>query len=216
MTTRRFRDRFHAGEVLAEALPPDVRTDVLVIGLARGGVQTAAAVARRLAAPLDVLAVRKVGHPWQPEYAIGAVAPGADGVYIRAGDGLSKKEVAELVHRAKQAAGELDEMFHERHPRLELSGRTVLLVDDGLATGATMIAAIRWAGGQGARRVIAAVPVGASASCALLRREAEVVCPNEMGDFGAVGFWYERFDQVGTEQVLALLDELDALQPARS
>ncbi len=204
---RRFSDRIQAGQALAEALPPDLRTDVLVIGLARGGVQTAAEVARSIGAPLDVLAVRKVGHPWQPEYAIGAVAPGPDGIFIRAHDGLTEDQVNQAVRRAKNAADQLDALFHSEHARLDVGGRTVLLVDDGLATGATMVAAVRWARGQGARRVVAAVPVAAVASADFLRQEAEVVCPNEMRDFGAVGLWYERFDQVGNDQVLALLDE---------
>jgi putative phosphoribosyl transferase len=88
-----------------------------------------------------------------------------------------------------------------------IAGRTVLLVDDGLATGATMTAAVRWARDAQARRVVAAVPVAAAASTAHLRRETEVVCPHEMADFGAVGLWYERFDQVGDEDVVRLLDE---------
>jgi predicted phosphoribosyltransferase len=176
--------------------------------------QTAAAVARAIGAPLDVLAVRKVGHPWQPEYAIGAVAPGANGVYIRAHDGLTDDQLNDAVGRAKHAADRLDALFHLGHPALELGGRTVILVDDGLATGATMIAAVRWARGRGALRVVAAMPVAAAASADLLRREVEVVCPNEMRDLGAVGFWYERFDQVDDDQVLALLDELTVAAPA--
>jgi predicted phosphoribosyltransferase len=210
---RRFHNRFEAGHVLADSLPADLRTDVVVIGLARGGVQTAAAVARQIGARLDVLAVRKVGHPLQPEYAIGAVAPGRDGVYVRTHDRLTDSELEEVVGRAKRSADELDHRLHALHPALDVRGRTVLLVDDGLATGATMIAAVRWAHGQGARRVVAAVPVAATASLKLVGREAEVVCPNEISDFGAVGYWYERFDQVGDDDVSVLLDELASSEP---
>jgi putative phosphoribosyl transferase len=205
---RRFHDRFDAGVALADALPADLRSGVVVVGLARGGVQTAAAVAERIGAPLDVVAVRKIGHPLQPEYALGAVAPGSDGVYLRAHDGLTDRELAEVVGNAKRAADELDRRLHALHAPVDVTGCTVLLVDDGLATGATMIAAVRWARGRGAGRVVAAVPVAAAASAAALRHEAEVVCPNEIDDLGAVGYWYERFDQVTDAEVTALLDGL--------
>ena len=196
-------------------LPDDLRRDVLVVGLARGGMQTAAAVARRLGAPLDVLAVRKVGHPLQPEYGIGAVTPGGEGVYLRSRDGLTDEEIAEIVHRAKRAADDLDRRLHGDRPPFPIARRTVLLVDDGLAPGATMLAAVRWAQGQGARRIVAAVPVGAAQTVELIRREAEVVCPLAVDDLGAVGLWYEDFRQVGDEDVLALLDEGGAGGPMR-
>lgn len=205
---RRYRDRDAGGRALAAALPLDLGDDVLVIGLARGGVETAAAVARSLGAPLDALAVRKVGHPLQPEYGIGAVAPGGDGVYVRSADGLRPDELSAAVMRAKQAADELDARLHADHPALDPAGRTVVLVDDGLATGSTMTAAVRWARARGAARVLVAVPVAASQSAEHLRREVEVVCPLEPHDLGAVGLWYEQFSQVDEDTVLDLLDEL--------
>jgi putative phosphoribosyl transferase len=208
VSLRRYLDRASAGRVLAEALPSDLGADVLVIGLARGGVETAAAVARALGAPLDALAVRKVGHPLQPEYGIGAVAPGGDGVYVRSTDGLRPDELAAAVARATQAARELDARLHAAHPALDPVGRTVVLVDDGLATGSTMTAAVRWARGRGAARVLVAVPVAASQSAERLRAEADVVCPLETDDLGAVGLWYEHFGQVREDAVLDLLDEL--------
>ncbi len=202
-----FEDRIDAGRLLASELEHERGADAVVVGLARGGVQVAAEVARSLGAPLDVVAVRKVGHPWQPEYGIGAVTPG-DGVYVRGPDGLTEEQVESAVAEAKAKAAVLDERLHARHPPLELGGRTVLIVDDGLATGGTMIAAVRWARSRGAARVVAAVPVAAAESLALVRREAdEAVCPHELGEFLAVGFWYRSFEQVADEDVLRLLDE---------
>jgi putative phosphoribosyl transferase len=213
MRVDRFRDRFEAGSRLVAVLPADLPVDTLVIGLARGGVQTAAAVARARGSRLDALAVRKVGHPLQPEYALGAVAPGGNGVYIRSSDGITQDELAAVVVRAKQAADELDRRLHARHAKARLTGRTVLLVDDGLATGATMTAAVRWAHAQGAARVAVGVPVAAASSAARLRDEAEVWSVIETEGLGAVGFWYERFDPVGEEEVLELLDELGTPAP---
>jgi putative phosphoribosyl transferase len=131
-----FRDRFDAGRLLASALADEHWIDAVVIGLARGGVQVAAEVARLLDLPLDAVAVRKVRHPWQPEYAIGAVTP-ADGVYLRGRNGLSDTQVAAAVATAQGQAEELDRRLHAHRLPLELAGRQALIVDDGLATGAT-------------------------------------------------------------------------------
>jgi putative phosphoribosyl transferase len=117
-------------------------------------------------------AVRKIGHPWQPEYALGAVTPG-DGVYVRASNGLTEQQVARAVATATEAAVALDRRLHVRRPAASLQGRTVLLVDDGLATGATMIAAARWARAAGAGRVVAVVPVAAAESAELVRGEVD-------------------------------------------
>lgn len=203
-----FDDRAHAGRVLAAEVERIDLADPVVIGLARGGVLVAAEIARRLGAPLDVLAVRKVGHPWQPEYALGAVTPGGDGVYIRSHDGLSDEELAQVVAAAKAQADELDRRLRPGRPPLDLSGRSVLLVDDGLATGATMVAAVRWARARGAERVVVAVPVGAAPSVEALRAEADqVVCPHPLDDFFAVGLWYRSFDQVEDADVVRALEE---------
>ncbi|MCZ7587308.1 MAG: phosphoribosyltransferase family protein [Gaiella sp.] len=204
-----FDDRVDAGRHLGTALEGSRLEGAAVVGLARGGVPVGAEVARRLSLPLDVLAVRKVGHPWQPEYALGAVAPGPNGVYVRSHGGLADAELALIVERAKAEANRLDAMLHERVPPLDVAARTVVLVDDGLATGATMVAAVRWARGARAARVVVAVPVAAAQSLELLRRESdEVVCPHELRDFGAVGLWYANFDQVADAEVVALLEEL--------
>lgn len=200
-----FADRAAAGRLLAPELEDEREDDAVVVGLARGGVVVAAEVAEALGLPLDAVAVRKVGHPWQPEYAIGAVAPG-DGAYIRAHDGLTDQEVAAVVAATREKAAELDSRLHAEHPALELAGHPCILVDDGLATGATMIAAARWARARGASRVVAAAPVGAKATAELVRCEADaVVCPHRPEAFFAVGPCYRVFGQVEDEAVVRLL-----------
>lgn len=209
-----FADRREAGRALAAAVAGERGSGLVVVGLARGGVETAAEVARGLEAPLDVVAVRKVGHPWQPEYGLGAVTPG-DGVYLRAPDGLGEEELAEAVEATKARAALLDARLHARYPPLDLRGKRVVIVDDGLATGATMIAALRWARAAGAARVVSAVPVGPAQTVALLRREADaVVCLHTPKLFFAVGEYYGRFGPVSDEAVIALLDENRSQQPA--
>lgn len=203
----RFRDRVDAGRQLAPLLEGERGPGTVVVGLPRGGVPVAAEVARALGAPLDVVAVRKVGHPWQPEYAIGAVTSGG-GLVLRGRDGLTEEEVERAVTGARLRAEGLDRELRRGRPAPDLAGRTVVLVDDGLATGATMLAAVRWARAQQAGRVVVAVPVGAASSVRALAAEADaVVCPYALRDFGAVGYWYADFGQVATAEVLRLLDE---------
>lgn len=201
-----FRDRCDAGRRLAEVLRAKDLDDAVVVGLARGGIVVAAEVASALHLALDVVAVRKVGHPLQPELAIGAVAPG-NGVYLRGGDELEPEEREAIVQAAKRAAADLDRRLHSGSPPLDLRGRTALLVDDGLATGATMIAAARWARGEGAARVVAAVPVAAAQTIEVVSHEVdEVVCPHPLERFYAVGVWYEIFEQVEDDEVIRLLE----------
>ena len=209
---RGFASRREAGRFLAWELEDAEALDwsagpIVVIGLARGGVEVAAEVASTLRAPLDALAVRKVGHPSQPEYGIGAVAPG--GVeYIRAHDGLTEEELAQAVRVAALKAETLDATLHEHRAPVDVDGATCILVDDGLATGGTMVAAIRWAHARGARRVVVAVPVGADATVRSLEADDDVdsvVCLVAPFDFGAVGFWYDDFHQVSDEDVVELL-----------
>jgi putative phosphoribosyl transferase len=207
-----FASRREAGRLLARTLEGGAALDlsagrVVVIGLARGGVEVAAEVASTLRAPLDALAVRKVGHPWQPEYGIGAVAPG--GVkYIRAHDGLTEEELAHAVRIAAMTAETLDATLHAHRAPVDVHGATCILVDDGLATGGTMVAAIRWAHARGARSVVVAVPVGADATVRSLEADDEVdsvVCLVTPLDLGAVGAWYDDFRQVSDEDVVQLL-----------
>jgi predicted phosphoribosyltransferase len=202
-----YRDRSEAGRELARRLERERGPELVVVGLARGGVQVAAEVARALEAPLDVVAVRKIGHPWHPEYGIGAVTPG-DGVYVRGPDGLSEEELAAVVEATKAKAAVLDERLHAENPPLELAGKTVVVVDDGLATGATMIAALRWARAAGSARVVAAVPMAAAASLELIRPEADdALCLHALEPFFAVGVWYESFVQVDDDDVIRLVTE---------
>ena len=209
-----FHDRLDAGRQLAAACESTQFGDAVVVGLARGGVPVAAEVARCLSLPFDALAVRKIGYPWQPEYGIGAVTPGRGGVYIRSHEDLGESELRRAIDQALAKADALDQILHERHQPLDLHGKAALLVDDGLATGATMVAAVRWARNHGAMRVVVAVPVGAIQSVRLLRQEAdEIVCPHAQASFGAVGYWYDVFTQVENEEVVALLDELRTRAP---
>jgi len=200
-----FRDRREAGKRLAAALAARRFEHGLVVGLARGGIEVAAEVASALGIPLDALAVRKVGHPAQPEYAIGAVTPGG-GAFVRGHDGLSDADVEAAVAAAGRKAEELDRTLHAERPALDVARATAILVDDGLATGATMSAAVRWARRAGAKRVIVAVPVGVEETVAALAAEADqVVCLEQPALFGAVGLWYEHFPQVSDERVVEVL-----------
>jgi putative phosphoribosyl transferase len=187
-----------------------------VVGLARGGVEVAAEVAEVLGLPLDALAVRKVGHPSQPEYGIGAVTP--DGtVFVRAHDGLTDEELERAVDATREKADELDRRLHGVRSALSVRDETVILVDDGLATGATMTVAVRWAKGAGATRVVVAVPVAPPESVAGLGVEADdFVCLAEPPFLAAVGFWYLDFAQVSDERVADLLERADErLRPPR-
>jgi len=202
-----FHDRREGGQALAVELEGERGPSLLVVGLARGGVETAAEVAEALDAPLDVVAVRKLGHPWHREYGLGAVTPGG-GVYVRASDGLTRAQLAALVAETTAKAAALDRKLHREHPPLDPRGKTVLVVDDGLATGATMIAALRWARAAGAARVVAAVPVAATEGLEHIRAEADdVVCPHALDYFLAVGVHYDVFRQVDDDAVADLVAE---------
>jgi len=205
-----YADRADAGRTLATSLAGFAdRSDVIVLGLPRGGVPVAAEVARALHAPLDVFLVRKLGVPGNPELAMGAIAEG--GVEVLNAPLLAQLDLPE--DEVRQAAAdqrvELDRQgrtFRGTRPAPDLAGRVVILVDDGLATGATMDAAVTAARHLTPARVIVAVPVGARDACARLSRIAdEVVCPYTPHWFQAVGQWYARFDQTTDEEVQALL-----------
>jgi putative phosphoribosyl transferase len=211
MQAGRFRDRVDAGRRLAARLAPYARDSGLtVLGLARGGVPVAFEVAAALEAPLDALAVRKVGAPGQPELAIGAVAPG--GIRVLNHDligqlGMSPAAVEAAVARARPALELGERAWRGDRPPLDLRGGTVILVDDGLATGATMRAAVAWAKHQQARHVVVAAPVAAPGAAQQLRGEADdVVAVFTPPDFDAVGAWYDDFTQTSDDQVVELLE----------
>jgi putative phosphoribosyl transferase len=204
-----FADRRDAGRRLAAQLAAKRITEGVVVGLARGGVEVGAEVAGRLKMPLDALGVRKIGHPLQPEYAIGAVTPDG-GVHLRPDTDLDPSEVAAATSAALADAAALDGRLHAGRPAVDLAGRTCVLVDDGLATGATMAAAVSWARRRGAARVIVAVPVGAPATVEALGQPADgVVCLEEPEALGSVGEWYDDFGQVSDDRVVELLADAD-------
>ena len=205
--TRRgaFADRAHAGRALAQALGGEAGAGTVVVGLARGGVPVAAAVADVLEAPLDAVVVRKVGHPLQPELALGAVT--ADGrLSLPPPDQRAGAPPPEAVEAARAQARAIEARLRAGRPAVPLAGATCILVDDGLATGASMRAAVAWARARGAARVVVAAPVSSRGAADALRTEADaVVCTYESDALSSVGEWYDDFGQVGEDQVMALL-----------
>jgi predicted phosphoribosyltransferase len=214
---RRFADRADAGRQLAQKLR-HVGDDPVVIGLPRGGVAVAYEVAKALDAPLDVIAARKLGAPHQPELAIGAIAPGASVLRtdIIEALGISDDEIARIAERERARAAELERRFRHGRTPPDLRGRTAIVVDDGLATGATATAAVRSVRARGPARVVLAVPVAAAESVRDLASEVdEVVTVMRPEDFRAVGLWYASFPQLTDDEVEAMLDERAAARGER-
>ncbi|MGP9821369.1 phosphoribosyltransferase [Salinarimonas sp. NSM] len=206
-----FKDRVDAGRRLADALSGHSEEGAIVLALPRGGVPVAAEVARALGAPLDLVMVRKIGAPGHPEYGIGAVVDGkdpqividaatarmagADGAYL---EDTKRRELAEIERRRRVYLGD--------RPPLDVAGHTVIVVDDGVATGSTAKAALRALKKAGAARRILAVPVAPIEAVEALREEAdEVVALTTPYPFHAVGLYYEDFDQTTDEEVVAAL-----------
>lgn len=206
---QRFGDRADAGRQLAAALLDFRDRDVLVLGLPRGGVPVAYQVATALDAPLDVLVVRKLGVPYQPELAFGAI--GEDGVevlndIVLRRTGLPEDAIAAVEAEQRTELQRRVDRYRGGHPGLDPRGRTVLIVDDGFATGATARAAALVARARGARTVVLAAPIGAADAVAGLCEVAdEVVCLGTPRDFMAVGQGYDDFGQTSDEEVCALL-----------
>jgi len=205
----RFVDRVEAGRRLADRLSHLQDQDVVVLGLPRGGVPVAVEVARSLRAPLDVIVVRKIGVPFQPELAMGAVGE-EDTLQIdpdlvcRAQ--VSEDELAELERRARSEVRWRAQAFREGRPRVPLTGRTVVVVDDGIATGSTARVACQMARAQGAARVVLAAPVCARESAIRLQGEVdELDCIEVPEWFSAVGRFYVDFQQTSDEEVVELL-----------
>ena len=204
-----FEDRVDAGKRLGQALAGTVEAPIVVLGVARGGVIVAAEVARTLGAPLDVVIPRKLGAPGNPELGIGAVAPGVrvvdhaimqtlgiDGSYV---EQEARRQEAEIERRTL--------VYREGAPPADLRGTTAIVVDDGVATGVTAVAALRWAKAQGASSVIMAVPVGPQGIERRLKAECDrCVITLTPGNLRAVGQWYERFDQTTDDEVRAALN----------
>jgi putative phosphoribosyl transferase len=207
-------DRADAGRHLAHRLRRLRGVDIVVLGLARGGVPVAFEVAAELHAPLDVIVIRKLGVSFQPEYGFGAIGEGGVRViddYVVRRTGLAKSQMAEVEARERLVLDRRLNQLRRNHPPAPLADRTVIIVDDGIATGSTARAACLVARAQGAGRVILAVPVGSVPGMAALRRDAdEVVCLRTPARLAAVGEWYSDFSQVSDEEVAILLDKAAA------
>jgi len=208
---RMFSDRTEAGRELARRLASLADEDPVVVGLPRGGVPVAFEVARALGAPLDVIVVRKLGVPFQPELGMGAV--GENGARVLNEDlvrmaHVGPDELARIEARERAEVEARARRFRTGRPRVELAGRTVIVVDDGIATGGTARAALLVARAQGARRVVLAVPVAPPDTVEALRSDADdIVCLEIPTPFYAIGEWYQDFSQVPDERVNALLAE---------
>jgi predicted phosphoribosyltransferase len=208
----RFQDRREAGRVLAERLREFAQDrNVLVLALPRGGVPVAYEIAHDLGLPLDVFIVRKLGVPGYEELAMGAIATG--GVRVLNEEvvqrlGISDRQIDQAAAREQQEIERRELEYRGDLPPINVRGKKIILVDDGLATGATMRAAVQALHQAGAARITVAVPVGSSEAVQRIRRDAdEIICPMQPEDFQAVGQWYEDFSQTSDEEVRELLAE---------
>ena len=215
METRRFRDRTEAGRLLAERLRGYAgRDDVVVLALPRGGVPVAYEVAKELGAPLGVFVVRKLGVPGYEELAMGAIASGGvvvlDERLVRR-LGIGRTQLEDAIAREAQELERREDAYDGRRGPPKLEGKTVILVDDGLATGSTMRAAARAVRELKPDRVVVAVPVAAAETCDEFRDVVdEVVCQVTPTPFHAVGLWYDDFSQTSDDEVRALLERAEA------
>lgn len=212
MTQLPFLDRVEAGQLLgAELAKHKLPANVIVLALPRGGVPVGREVAKVVHAPLDVVVVRKLGVPWQPELAMGAIAGGSAQVLneeLIAELRLSRHDINAAVAKERAELERREKLYRGGRPAPDLRGRVVLLVDDGLATGSTMLVAARYVRALKPAKMIIAVPVGSVEACALLRSEAdELVCLATPESFMAVGEWFRDFRQVSDLEVQRLLEQ---------
>ncbi len=210
MAQQRFKDRRDAGRFLATKLERYARRgDVTVLGLPRGGVPVAYEVAMALDAPLDVFVVRKLGVPGHEELAMGAIASGATRVVnqdVVFGAGVSDQQFERVEAREREELQRREALYRDNRPLPPLEHRVVILVDDGLATGASMLAAVLALRQLNPRRIVVAVPVAPAETCQEFREHVdEVVCGMTPEPFLGVGLWYENFAQTSDEQVRELL-----------
>ena len=203
-----FEDRVDAGERLGKALLDYAGRDVVVLAIPRGGVIVGEVVARHLGAPLDVVVPRKIGAPGNPELGLGAIAPGVRVLDDRMIQmmGVSPQYVEQEIAAQEREIERRMAAYRGGRPPADVAGKVAIVVDDGVATGGTAVAAVRWAKAQGASTVVLAVPVAPGAALGRLRAEADdVVILAAPQPFFAVGEWYRRFDQVSDEEVVAAL-----------
>ncbi len=206
-----FADRTDAGRKLARALAAYKEQHVVVLALPRGGVPVAAEVAAALKAPMDLILVRKIGVPMQPELAMGAVVDGVTPLIVRNEDviQLAGIEDAEFKRVCDEELAEIErrrKLYLGSRERIEVAGRIAIVVDDGIATGATTRAALRATRARKPNKLVLAVPVAPTESLAMMRKEAdEVVCLEDYEAFGAIGYYYSDFRQTSDEEVIATL-----------
>lgn len=219
MTVQRFKNRVQAGKLLARHLDTYAnRPDAIVLALPRGGVPVGFAVAQALHIPLDIMLVRKLGVPGQEELAMGAIA--GDGRQIVRNEvvhmlGIPDDIIEDVARRERIELQRRDALYRSGRPQPDLAGRAVLLVDDGLATGATMMAAALAVRAQDPASLVIAVPVGAPDTCHALRAHAdEVVCLQKPESFRAVSLWYDEFPQTSDREVIDLLQQAQQLPHA--
>ena len=214
-----FKDRSDAGRKLAAALAKYTDQQPVVLALPRGGVPVAAEVAAALNAPLDLVLVRKIGVPFQPELAMGAVVDGSAPLVVRNEDvvrlagideadfkAVCDSELAEIERRRQRYLGSRE--------RVDVAGKTAIVIDDGIATGATTRAALRATRLRNPKKLVLAVPVAPTDSLAAMRQEAdEVICLEDYAAFGAIGFYYSDFWQVSDEKVIEILGQFPVRKP---
>jgi predicted phosphoribosyltransferase len=209
MNHRTFTDREEAGWILVERLRGQPLHDPVVLAIPRGGVETGAAIARGLGCELDVVLARKLRAPHQPELALGAVSEDGDVSLNDFATALTDSGSAFIEAERQRQLAEIARrrtMFRAVRPQADVKGRTVILTDDGIATGATIIAAIHTVRAAGAKEIIVAVPVGATARIDAIRPLCDrVICLQEPEDFWAIGQFYRTFEQVEDERVVELL-----------
>lgn len=211
-TTDRFVDRQDAGRQLAELVAPLITgDDAVILALPRGGVPVAREVSERVGAPLDILLVRKLGVPWQPELAFGAIATGDVVVmnddHVRA-LGIGEELVTDTIERERNELERRQRLYRRGDPPVDIYGKTAVVVDDGIATGSTMRAALESLAQRGAARRIVACPVAAAETLKALEHEAdEIVCLRTPVAFTAVGTWYDDFAPISDAEVRHFLED---------
>lgn len=217
-----FKNRADAGRQLAKELEEYRNQQAVILALPRGGVPVAAEIASALDAPLDLILVRKLGVPFEPELAMGAIVDGATPIVVRNDDvirmagindadfkAVCDKELAEIERRRQLYLG--------TRKRIDVTGRTAIVVDDGIATGATTRAALQATRMRNPKKLVLAVPVAPTETVAALRRDADVViCLEDHEFFGAIGFYYRDFSQISDDEVIKLLGQFAAQNPSNS
>jgi predicted phosphoribosyltransferase len=207
-----FADRTEAGRLLATKLVGhDLPENVIVLALPRGGLPVGREIAQAFGAPLDVVIVRKLGVPWQPELAMGAIAGGSFKTLDEELIGelrVSREQIDAVVARESAEVARREKLYRKGRPALDVHGRTAVLVDDGLATGSTMLVAARYVRSLKPRKIVIAVPVASAQACRLLKKEADdCVCLATPEPFYAVGQWYLDFRQVTDAEVQHFLEQ---------